>query len=54
LRAMTKTDLAPLRPTLRIADDADLAVRALNQASYRDEQKQAKFIQREFGCWTST
>jgi len=33
LRAMTKTDLAPFRPTLRIADNANLVVRALNQAS---------------------
>jgi len=41
LRAMTRTDLALFRPTLQIADDTDLAVRALNQASYRDEQKEA-------------
>ena len=40
LRAMTLVDLTPFRPVLQIADDADLAVRALNQASYGEEQKE--------------
>ena len=44
---MTKTDLAPFRPVQRIADDADLAVRAINQASYRDEQKEASKVHAE-------
>ena len=47
LRAMTKTDLAPFRPVLRIADDADLAVRAIIQASYRDEQKESSKVHAE-------
>jgi len=47
LRALTKTDLAPFRPTLRIADDANLAVRALNQASYGEEQKEASKVHAE-------
>jgi len=41
LRAMVLTDLAPFRPRLRMADDADLAERAIMQSSYADEQKEA-------------
>jgi len=47
LRAVTIVDLAPFRPILRIANDADLAVRAINQASYGDEQKEAAKVHAE-------
>ena len=36
LRAMVLTDLAPFRPRLRMADEADLAERAIMQSSYAD------------------
>jgi len=40
-------ELTPFRPVLRIADDADLDVKALNQLSYGEEQKEASKVHAE-------